>query len=140
MSEFRHSIRQQSLDIEVDDEALALKLQPRIGDINRRRLLPTIERVLDEFAVAGQQVRIGRLELDLGDVPFGDLEQTVEAALETALRRALEAALREAADSPTPDSFVRPEGAARLATIEHYLRHGTLPFAARAQAFSAETM
>src|ERR1043166_9535022 len=118
--EFRHSIRQQTLDIEVDDEALALKLQPRIGDINRRRLLPAIERVLDEFAVPGQQLRIGRLEVDLGDLPFGDLEQAAAAELETMLRRALEAALREVADSPTPDSFVRPEGAGRLATIEHY--------------------
>ena len=44
-----HSIRSQTLDVAVATERLALALQPRLSELNHRRLLPVIDRVLGEF-------------------------------------------------------------------------------------------
>ncbi|MEA2985411.1 MAG: hypothetical protein QOD94_1665, partial [Alphaproteobacteria bacterium] len=140
MSVVRHSIRQQTLELHIDSEALALALQPHIGDINRRRLLPAIERVLDEFDVPAQHIRIARLDVDLGDLPAGNFEQAAEEALYPALRRAIADALRKARDHPSSDHEIRPEASSQLAAIEHYLLGGTLPFWARTEEFSVESL
>lgn len=136
----RHMIRQQTLDIDVDSEALALALQPNIGDINRRRILPVIERVLDEFSAPDRRIRIARLDVDIGDLPIENLEQAAEDALYPALRRAVEQALRDASDESSPASRIQPEAMSQLELLEYYLLGGTLPFWASGEAFSADAL
>src|SRR3954453_9190672 len=98
-----HSIRQQTLELQVDSEALALTLQPHIGDINRRRFIPLIERVFDEFDLPAQHIRIARLDVDLGELSAGNFEQAAEEALYPALRHAVEEAVRAARERPSQD-------------------------------------
>ncbi|WP_315838836.1 contractile injection system tape measure protein [Bradyrhizobium prioriisuperbiae] len=133
-------IRQQILDFDVDSEALALALQPGIADINRRRILPLIERVLDELAPFGQRIKIARLDIDLGDLPIENLEQAIEDALYPALRDAVEQALRSASNDASADVRVQPETMSQLDLLEHYLLGGTLQFLASGQTFSAEEL
>src|SRR3954454_8365483 len=135
-----HSIREQVLDIAVDSEALALALQPHIGDVNRRRFVPVIERVLDEFAVDGEQISIPRLDIDLGDLPADNFEEAAEEALYVALRQAVDEALREAREGVEAGLRVRSQAAARLDLLDHYLLRGTLPFSERAEDFSPEAL
>jgi hypothetical protein len=122
-----HSIRKQTIELAVDSEALALALQPRMGDVNRRHFLPVIQRVLEEFDVPGRHIRIDKLDVNLGRLPLGRFEEEGAARLYDALREALSEVLRE------PGGGSQPEGASRLELLEHYLLRGTLPFwAARA--------
>ncbi len=136
-----HSIRKQTLDLEVDSETLAMALQPRLGDVNRRRFLRVIERVFDELAVPDQRIRIARLDVDLGTLPLVRFEEAAEKRLERELRRGLKEALREIAESPSADKGSQSEETSRSELLEYYLLHGTLPFwAPRGSAFSCEEL
>ncbi|MEJ1968740.1 MAG: contractile injection system tape measure protein [Rhizomicrobium sp.] len=133
-----HRIGRQSLDIDMDSEDAALALQPRLGDINRRRFLPAIERVLDDFAAPGLHIRLDRIDLDLGDVPLDDFEEEAGRRLAAALREAIEKALRNVADDDAEDAAARPPALAELDRLEVFLVSGTLPFGAPAQGFAAD--
>src|SRR5262245_19681711 len=90
VTRFQHSIRKQSLEVEADTEALACALQSRIADINRQQLLPIIQRVFDERAVPGLQIKIAKLDVDLGMVPLARFEEVVKERLYRELHRAVE--------------------------------------------------
>ncbi|MDX6692884.1 MAG: hypothetical protein QOF02_487 [Blastocatellia bacterium] len=137
----QHSIREQRLEIEVDSEALALALQPRLEDFNRRFFLPVIERVLDELAVPGRHVRIGKLKVNLGRIPFASFEETAAERLYRELRQTLEEHLRQLDEGYAPEERWPSEETSRLELLEHYLLSGTLPFwATRAIDFSLEAL
>ncbi|MFL5386014.1 MAG: contractile injection system tape measure protein, partial [Longimicrobiaceae bacterium] len=125
-SRFGPSVRAQRLEVEAGSQVVAMALQPRLSDLNRRRLLPVIERVLRELDVPGRQVRIERLSVDLGTVSLSALDAELPRLLERELRRALAAALnggdREAGVR------ARPLAQARAELLEHHLLRGTLPF------------
>ncbi|HEY0406181.1 MAG TPA: contractile injection system tape measure protein [Pyrinomonadaceae bacterium] len=136
---FQHSIREQRLEIEVASEALALALQPRLEDFNRRYFLPVIERVFDELAVPGRQIRIDKLKVNLGRIPYASFEQVAGERLYRELRQTLEELLLEMDESVAPENRWQSEEATRLELMEHYLLTGTLPFwATRATDFSLE--
>jgi hypothetical protein len=119
------AVRSQRLEVEAS-RAVALALQPRLSDLNRRRLLPVIERVLRQAGEPGRQVHIHRLRVDLGEVPLGALEDELPRLLERELRRAVHAALRgEDAEARVRG---RPLARARAELLERHLLHGTLPF------------
>jgi hypothetical protein len=123
-----HHIRKQTIEIAVASEALALALQPRLSDFNRRQFLPLIERLFDEFSAPGRQIKISKLDLDLGEIPFDRFEEVAAERFTAELRRAVEEALHRQRQSPTPDDHSQTDSASRLSLFEYYLRHGTLPF------------
>jgi len=136
----QHNIRKQTIAIEVTSEELALALQPRMGDFNRQYLLPVMERVFDDLGEQAWQIRISRLDLDLGDVPFDRFEEVVPERFNSELRRALEEALRRQHNGPTADNYSQTLSASRLELFEYYLREGTLPFWASDSVFSFEQL
>ncbi len=137
----QHNIRKQTIAIEVTSEALALELQPRLGDFNRQYLLPVMERVFDDLSEQGLQIRISKLDLDLGDVPFDRLEEVAPERFNSELRRALEEALRRQRQAQSAGNYSQPLSASRLELFEYYLREGTLPFwASGGSAFSFEQL
>jgi Contractile injection system tape measure protein len=140
MSVTGHVIRKQTLQLTASSQALALTLQPRLGDLNRKRLLPVIERVLDGMDLAGRHVRIGRLELNLGRLSPADLEGEMERRLERTLRRSLEAALRRVGEDPKKDEGVQAREEWRREMLEHCLLYGTLPWWAPRRSLSLEDL
>ncbi len=133
-------IRKQTLHLTAGSQELALALQPRLGDLNRKRLLPVIERVLDGMDLAGRHVRIGRLEVNLGRLSPADLEGEVERRLERALRRSLEAALRRVGEDPKEDEGIQSREDWRREMLEHCLLYGTLPWWAPRRSLSLEDL
>ena len=131
MAEPLHSIRAETLAVEIATEALAVALQPRISDLNRQRLLPVIERVLGEVDIPGRHIRIDRLTVDLGTLPLDGLEDNTEAALYEALHQALRAAIDGEGIAGAASAETRPQDDAALVLLAHYLQEGTLPFWAR---------
>jgi hypothetical protein len=117
-----HLVEEQRIDVIASPDLAGPALLDRIGELNRSRLLPVIERVLDEHDRPGELVRIGRLTLDLGR--FGaDL-----AGIETRLADALRAALGEALGA-AGDGYARLAlGKALVDVFEHYLLHGVWPY------------
>uniref|UniRef100_UPI001142247B contractile injection system tape measure protein n=1 Tax=Myxococcus sp. AB025B TaxID=2562794 RepID=UPI001142247B len=128
MTGSRHHLRKQTLRVTLASEEQALALQPRLSDFNRRRLLAIIEKVFDAVDVPGLHLRLDRLDVDLGTVPFDDFERVVEERLSLRLQEAVEQAVRERRSSTRAEDRPRTEEELRLELLEHYLLHGTLPF------------
>ncbi|NTX39322.1 hypothetical protein HUA78_33295 [Myxococcus sp. CA033] len=137
MTGSRHHIRKQTLRVELESEAQALVLQPRLSDFNRKRLLAIIEQVFDSVDVPGLHLRIDRLDVDLGTVPLDNFEQVVEERLTARLREVVEQAVHARRVAPAEGEQPRTEAEVRLELLEHYLLHGTLPYwAPRGAGFS----
>jgi hypothetical protein len=126
MADAVHSIRAERLDVELTSEPLAIALQPRLGDLNRHRLLPVIERVLGEVDDPRHHLRIDRVAIDLGVLALAGLEENAEAALYEALHRALREAIGGMSFEMAADE--NPSADTLLALLAHYLEYGTLPF------------
>lgn len=137
---FDNRVRSQRLVVEAGTPELAMALRSRLGDLNRRALVPVIEAVLAELAPPGRQVRIPRLELDLGEIAASALEDELPRRLAGELRRAVADALRGGEARPAPGVAWRGEAAARAELLERLLEHGTLPFWAPPSARSLEGM
>ncbi|HEY5710418.1 MAG TPA: contractile injection system tape measure protein, partial [Allosphingosinicella sp.] len=131
----RHLIGEQRIDVAVSPDLARPALLDRIGELNRSRFLPLIERLFDEVDRPGELIRIDRLSIDLGRFDGDDLEG-VEARLAQALRRALGEALGNARRRPA-GAIGRGDGAERVGlgvalveAFEHYLLHGAWPYGA----------
>lgn len=141
MLKLQHSVRKQTLHIQTESEVLALALQPRVSDINRRYFLPVIERLFNEFSVPGRQIKIAKLDVDLGELPFTYFDEAAAERFDRELRRVLTAAMREQHESPSAGNRSQPEQTSHLELLEHYLLKGTLPFwAPRAETFAFEEL
>ncbi len=140
-----HTIRRQRILLDLDSEDDAMALRVRLTDINKDRLLPVIERVLNEFSVPNQNIKINKLSIDLGSLPLESLAEEAERRLDTALRSAIQDSLDQVkpADdySITQDGNVQSESLvfSRLRLLEYYLVNGTLPWYANNKSlFSCE--
>ncbi len=123
MKSFSPTVQKQSLSITCDTSECAFELQPYISEFNQTKILPIIEQVLTEMAVPGRQIRLNRLDVDLGAFLWSDLEEDLPDRLYAALREAVE---RELHALPLSDD--RSELVSKFELLEWYLRRGTLPY------------
>jgi hypothetical protein len=71
-----HMIRQQYVHIELNGTASdGLALQRRLPDLCHHELTPVIEQVLERCAPPDDHLYFERLEIDIGPVMLGHLEQ-----------------------------------------------------------------
>ena len=122
MSWEQHRIGKQRLEVQLASEELAIQLQSQLPELNRQRILPAIERVLGEFDLPGQQIRIGSLNLDLGTIAANDLEREMPERLERELRGEIQRAIGAS------DTVARSGRESQFDLVEQYLVTGTVPF------------
>lgn len=123
-AKLEHSIHAFRLDLTVSREEGAQAMLETIGELNRSRLIPIVERVFDEFDRPGELIRIERISVDLGPIAAGDFG-TLEGRLQDALREAL----REAVDAPSVKAGQGVSLHQALAeAVEHWLLTGLWPY------------
>jgi hypothetical protein len=91
-----HIIEEQRLELRVHGLPASegpRALEEKLSALNRQRLLPLIERLLDEFDRAGEVLRLEELDVDLGSFARFDPDE-IAARLEARLREALDLALQ----------------------------------------------
>lgn len=141
-----NSIRKQKLTVHLASESDAMLLRARLPDINRTRLLPIIERVLEEMSVPDQRISIDQLTIDLGTMPFNDFADEAELRLDALLRNRLQDIVTEAknnlAATKSENHIVsEPAQQSRLRQLEYYLINGVLPWHAHNKSsFSCEAL
>jgi hypothetical protein len=130
MSEQRHRIKRQIVELTVRDGAQAERVQARMSQLQSRVIVPLIERICSELSAPGRVHRIESLQVDLGVLDLDDLEQELGARLGHALRTALAARIGEDdhASRPSGDSAAPAQARSRLELFAVFARTGTLPW------------
>ena len=139
-----HSIRKQTLEFFTDSEEMAISLQSRASDINRNLLLPIINRVMDKVNSLDKYIKINKLNIDLGWIPYYDFEDIIEKRLESILSKELNKIFNDFSDVNIDEQFVCNAGTnkreagsgvsiqnisdSKFSLFEYYLVNGTLPW------------
>jgi hypothetical protein len=122
-----HTVSTISWDTRFDDKGLAHRLQDRLGDWSRNRMMAEISAVFDKLCPPDQIWRIPSLELDLGIMDWTNLERNLEERFQRVLRKQLQDLLLYAGIGDKEIEIL--EGArAQVEIIKHYLIHGYLPW------------
>lgn len=123
-----HMVERLSLSIDMPDLDSALRLRARAEELAHQHLPRVIERVFDTLDVPDMRIELERLDLDLGTIPAGRLEDDAPAALERALTEALTDALRHVHQTASPGRRAVSVPAAALKDFDAYLVHGSRQF------------
>src|SRR5271166_764180 len=124
MASQHHLIKRQILQITVQEAAGAYGLQQKLGLLARSRLTPLIARHCSELSSPDVIHRIDSIEVDLGELPFEDLEEALIKKFDTEFRRKLGEAIAQ-------QSASRVQGARTAAHLElfaYFAQFGTFPW------------
>ncbi len=135
-----HRIGRIDLRAALPDTDAALALRPRLEALAWRLMPPVLERVCDALAPGDAWLRLGRIDLDLGEVRPDHLESDALAALERALGEALGEALHRARVAPSDATRLIDPAAALRERFAAWLVTGTAPWAPRAERFDPGAM
>lgn len=125
MSGQRHVIKRQVVEVTVADAAGAPRLLEEVSRICRERVTPLLERVCGKTAGPDCLVRIDRLQIDLGEIEAGNLEEELIETLGHRLAEELGERLRRA-DSGGTEATPRTASWVELAAV--FAWTGSLPW------------
>ncbi|MEH1945278.1 MAG: contractile injection system tape measure protein [Nostoc sp.] len=75
MSQQRHIIKKQVIELNLSSQEGAFELQNEVSRIYCHKIIPLIDRVLSQFSTSDIIYRINTLEIDLGNIDINNLEQ-----------------------------------------------------------------
>ncbi len=123
MTNQRHMILKQKVEVTVPSSEQAWPLQEQISKILRTKIKPLIERACDSLSTPDCLHRIERLELDLGFVDANNLSKQLPALFDEAFKRALGKAVAQPDPSGLPSKV-----ASQWELFTQFIREGTLPW------------
>ncbi len=133
-----HVIRRQVLELTVarplpsaatPAEQGARLLQEEAGRVFHRRVVPAIDRVLSAAGAGGEVVRLGRVELDLGELAPAALEDELVRRTESELAKVLAARLAALGPEPAAGGELRMSAEqAGPRWLRSFLAIGVLPW------------
>ncbi|MGZ8157291.1 MAG: contractile injection system tape measure protein [Methylobacter sp.] len=127
MSQQRHVIKRQTVEITLAKKEDAWPIQQTLSRIFQQHFPAILDRCLSEFSHPDCLQRIDRLELDLGELDASRLEAEILDSIEVTLRQAL----HEFITPPQFPSTVKQQAdpmQAHLELFEHFVREGCLPW------------
>jgi hypothetical protein len=133
----RHTIHRKVVEVTVANAATAERISPLISDLVRNAIMPLLEQVFDDLTPHAELVRVDRLELDLGRLAPGSLQQDLPARIAAKLAAAMlghtatarPSAGNKRSGASADSARTRPDAdAAALLVINHFVRTGALPW------------
>ena len=128
MSEQRHIVKRQVIELRVQNPRTAPALQDEVSRIYRQRVIPLIERYCSELGQPDRLYRIDTLDLDLGHLDTDDLESQFVAKADVALRKALSAQIADQEQESSSSPQGGPKAQSALALFAFFARTGSLPW------------
>lgn len=125
-----HRVRRQTYEVTLKEEARAHALQERLGLIHRERVVPRLVGVLDAVADRTETIVLDRVELELGLIDEGELEEQLADRVVDALREALAEQLPRLSSTPARDQERRriPPDRVDLEALSVFLTTGLMPW------------
>jgi hypothetical protein len=124
MADQRHLIKRQILQITVQEAEDAYGLQQKLGLLTQSRLTPLIAQHCSELSSPDVIHRIDSVEVDLGELPFEDLEEALIKRFDAEFRRKLGEAIDQQSASRTQEART----AAHLELFAYFIQTGTFPW------------
>lgn len=125
-----HIIRRQTFELTVPGDLEGRALQERVHRIHGSRLVPAMDEIFCSLASEDEVVQFARVDLHLGALSSGDLEDELIERLRARLAETLAneiSTLRSAASPNASDRIIATERA-QLAVIRDFLRTGRVPW------------
>lgn len=127
MSEQRHIIKRQVIDLEIRGSANAQQIQADVSRIYRQRLIPLIDRYCTALSSPDRIHRIETLELDLGQLDPTQLEAEFVSGVRTHLQKVLAQKIAE------QEQVARHHGEdtksqSQLELLAFFMQTGSLPW------------
>ena len=128
--EKQHQIQKLSFDISISDEHEAQERLQSIQNLINRRLLDTIQNVLDEFNIELPTFEIDQLTINLGDISIYNIDSELEYKLRTVLRDQIQILINETEFNydTQENSRYSQESKKQQEWLVSYLKTGTLPW------------
>ena len=127
----QHLIDQTLFDIVCDSELLARELQPVLDSFVKKNLMTVVDDEFDQASVSGMEVRIDKLEIDLGDVPYLDYQNEMPKRLREALKSRLSEVERLLVSGKASNQGYVVKRRDEFDQLKFFLLHGYLPWYAR---------
>lgn len=127
MSEQRHIIKRQIIELQVQEQAKVKPLQTEAGRIYRQRVVPLIDKYCTELSEPDHIHRIESLAVDLGTIDPQHLEAELVARLSTTLRESLakQISRQERGTGRRGQSLT---ATSQLELLDFFARTGNLPW------------
>src|SRR4051812_22765666 len=126
MSEQKHIIKRQIIELTVPNAAAAPAMQDAISRVYRQRIVPLIDQCCTELGAPDRLYRIDSLELDLGTLDAEDLEEQFVAQVRTTLRKKLTAQISRQEEATSSGHSPKTHSALELFAL--FARTGSLPW------------
>lgn len=136
MSASHHIIRRYTFDVRFSAKAKAAALQDSISSLFQQRLTGDMDELLQELLPEDLVAVLDTLELDLGSIPYKEMEKQLPVKLLEALEKALKGILRTGtagSQHQLSGKVMVKSGVERLSELlEYYLLTGAMPWWATA--------
>ncbi|MEM1255798.1 MAG: contractile injection system tape measure protein [Cyanobacteria bacterium P01_H01_bin.21] len=136
MSQQRHVIKKQYLDLRIGSNIEAFELQNQVSALYRSKIIPLLEVYCDRLSEPDSILRIDTLDIDLGEIDLQTLETdfvtAVEKYLFQQLTKKIDSLIKSPADQSPPLTKVAKQPsladptASRLELLNYFLQTGRL--------------
>ncbi len=123
-----HRIKRQVLELTVADPEGVHQLQEEVSRIFRRRLVPILDTYCTALSTPERVDRIDTLEIDLGTLDLGSLEDDMVDRFTRQLPRALSERMARDDEQPSKDRAVTSISTSQLELFAFFARNGRLPW------------
>ncbi|MDQ3109390.1 MAG: contractile injection system tape measure protein [Bacteroidota bacterium] len=123
-----HVIGRQLFDLHFYSQKEAYNLQTKVSYLFREKLKSILEKQLSAASSPGVIIRIDQLELDLGDIPYEQLEEEFPKRFEEALKKNLPAQVESAWRQPGMQGNIKQLPENMLLLLQLFLLNGHLPW------------
>ena len=129
MSEQRHIIKRQLIELQVADTVAAQQYSDEFARLYRQRIVPMIGRYCDALSTPDSVQRIDKLELDIGRIDPQYFEQQLLQRIEQQLKQKFaELNGHQPAPSTAITSELKDRVSAQLELFEQFALTGSLPW------------
>lgn len=122
MSEQRHIIKRQLIELQTASQQSASQIQAEMSRIYRQRIIPLIDQICSELSDPNRIYRLDLVQLDLGVIDIHTLEVDIVSKVRTQLRQQL------AAEIKRQENTTDQQEQSQLELLTVFARTGSLPW------------
>ena len=129
MGKQQHNIQKMILDLEVEEQKGAVKLQDEVASIFQNHVFATMEEVFDELCPEDMVIELDQLSIDLGNIEKEKIDVTTYNELKKQIDEVIKKELPKAVKTSLSKKEVRkPKSQSQITLLQQFFETGVLPW------------